>query len=283
MTPGVLSQVILPVKRTAALHTSVPLLTRMYHLVQRQLFLAFERFAAHRTGVRPLGTVALPVPGQVVLALQPSAANVAHEPPFRGVRAQVFLEQMLVQVLGPAFRTPEHGGAVRAARYPYLAGFRFYLRGRRRRRRRTAITGRCGGGGGGGVRLLFALFFPLLRGFRLVPHVFAHRLARVLEKVVQSERGRQVGQVIGHGRPGSGDALPRRRHAVGLQRHFPVVDVVLLRPAAVEVYAADAREILVDLQRTGSEVGADHGEVHLLEYVARTERRSHRQSVVSPR
>jgi len=225
--------------------------------------------------------VALPVPGQVVLALQPGAANVAHEPPFRGVRAQVFLEQMLVQVLGPAFRTPEHGGAVRAARYPYLAGFRFDLRRRRRRRRRrTAITGLCGRG----VRLLFALFFPLLRGFRLVPHVFAHRLARVLEEVVQSERGRQVGQVIGHGRPGSGDALPRRRHAVGLQRHFAVVGVVLLRPAAVEVHATDAREILVDLQRTGSEVGADHGKVHLLEYVARTERGSHRrQSVVSPR
>lgn len=217
--------------------------------------------------------MALPVPGQVILALQPGAANVAHEPPFRSVRAQVFLEQMLVQVLGPTFRTPEHGGAIRAARYPYLAGFRFDLRWRRRRRRRTAITGRCGRG----VRLLFALFFPLLGGFRLVPHIFAHRFARVLEEMVQSERGRQMGQVIGHGRPGSGDALPRRRHAVGLQRHFAVVGVVLLRPAAVEVHAADAREILVDLQRTGSEVGADHGKVHLLEYVARTERGSHRR------
>jgi len=33
------------------------------------------------------------------------------------------------------------------------------------------------------------------------------------------------------------------------------------------VNATDAREILVDLQRAGSEVGADHSEVHLLENV----------------
>lgn len=35
MTPGVLPQVIFPVKRTAALYASVPLLARMHHLVQR--------------------------------------------------------------------------------------------------------------------------------------------------------------------------------------------------------------------------------------------------------
>jgi len=93
---------------------------------------------------------------------------------------------------------------------------------------------------------------------------------------VQRERGRQVRQVIGHGRPRSSDALPRRWHAVGLQCHLAVVGIVLLRPSAVEVHPADAREILVDLQRTGSEVGANHGEVHLLKYVARTERGSHR-------
>lgn len=43
--------------------------------------------------------------------------------------------------------------------------------------------------------------------------------------------------------------------------------------------AADAREILVDLQRAGSEMSADHGEVYLLENVARTERGSHCRSL----
>lgn len=85
-------------------------------------------------------------------------------------------------------------------------------------------------------------------------------------------------QIIGHGRPGRSDALPRRRHPVWLQRHLAIVGV-LLRPTSVEVYAADTREILVDLKRAGSEVGADHGEVHLLENITRTERGSHRQSV----
>jgi len=97
--------------------------------------------------------------------------------------------------------------------------------------------------------------------------------------VVQSERGRQMRQIIGHGRPGRSDALPRRRHAVWLQRHLAIVGILLLRPTSVEVYAADTREILVDLQRAGSEVGADHGEVYLLENITRTERGSHRQSV----
>jgi len=86
-------------------------------------------------------------------------------------------------------------------------------------------------------------------------------------------------QIVGHRRPGRSDALPRRWHAVGLQCHLAIVGVLLLRPTAVEVYAADTREILVDLQRAGSEVGADHGEVHLLENIARTERGSHRLSV----
>jgi len=270
VTPGVLPQMIFAVERTAAFHAGVPILTRVHHLVQGQLLLALERFATHRAGIRSLRAVALPVPRQVVLALESRTADIAHEPPFRRVRAQVFLQQMLVQVLGPTLRTPEHGGAVRAAGYPYLARFRFDLR-RRRRRRRRAILGRRGG-----VRLS-ALLFPLLRGFRLVPRaVFARRLSRILEEVVQGERGRQMGQVIGHGRTGRGDALPRRRHAVGLQRRLAVVAVGLLRPGAVEVRPADAREVLVDLKRTGSEVGADHREVHLLEYVARTERGSHR-------
>jgi len=54
VTPGVLPQVIFPVKRTATLYASVPFLARVHHLVQGQLLLALERFAAHCTGVRPL-------------------------------------------------------------------------------------------------------------------------------------------------------------------------------------------------------------------------------------
>jgi len=128
VTPGMLPQVIFPVKRTTTLNASVPFLTCVHHFVQGQLLLALERFATHRTGIRPFRTVALPMSRQVVLTLQPCPANVAHEPPFRRVCAQVFLKQMLVQVFSPTFRTPKHGGAICAARYPYLAGFRLDLR-----------------------------------------------------------------------------------------------------------------------------------------------------------
>jgi len=208
VTPGVLPQVIFPVKRTTTLYTSVPFLACVHHLVQGQLLLALERFAAHRTGIRPFRTMALPMSRQVVLTLQPCTTNVAHKSPFRRVCAQVFLQQMLVQVFGPAFRTPEHGGAICAARYPYLAGLRLDLRRRRRRRsRRTAVTGGCCCGDCRCVHLS-ALFSSLLWGFRLIARVLADGLTRVLEEVVQGERGRQMRQVIGHGRPGRSDALP---------------------------------------------------------------------------
>jgi len=53
VTPGVLPQVIFPVKCTATLYASMPFLSCVHHLVQGQLLLALESFAAHRTGIRP--------------------------------------------------------------------------------------------------------------------------------------------------------------------------------------------------------------------------------------
>lgn len=227
----------------------MPFLAGVNHFVEGELLFALECFAAHGARERSLGTVALPVPGQMVLALKPRTANVAYEPPFRCVAAEVLFQQMFVQVLRLALGTSEHGRAVRAVRYPYLAGLGFELRCRQR----TAT----------GVRLFFSLF-PLL-GLRslLIPDAFA----RVFQKMVQRERGRQMRQVVGYRRPGRSDALPRRRHPVG-RCYFAVVGIVL-RPAA------HTGKVLVYLEGTGSEMGAYHREVHLLQYIAGTKRRRH--------
>lgn len=249
MTSGVLPQMVFSVKRSAAFDTRVPFLSRVHDFVKGKLFLTLECLVAHGTGVRPLGTVALPVPCQVILSLESRATDVAHESPLRRVAAQVFLQQMLVQVLGLALRTPEHGCPVRAVGYSYLAGLWLEPRGRCGRTT-VDVPGR---------RFVLGLF-PLL-GFRVLDDDAA--VSRVLEKVVQGERGRQMGQVVGHRRPRRSDALPRRRHAAGrLGARLPVA-----RVGPAQVCAAQTGEILVHLKRTGSEMSANHGEVHLLEYI----------------
>lgn len=225
----------------------------MHHFVQSELFFTFERFSAYGASIRSLGTVALPVSRQVVLAFQSCTTNITHKPSLRRVTAEMLLQQMFVQIFGLAFWAPKHSGPIRAIRYPYLSRFRFDLR----RRQCTSA----------GTRLFASLF--LFFRFRFL-FVF-DALSRVFQKMMQGKRRWQMRQVIGHRRPGRGDALPRRRHAAGLS-YFAVARV---RIATVEVYATDAGEVLVDLKRAGSEMRAYHGEVHLLKYVARTERRSH--------
>lgn len=261
MAPGVLPQVIFSVERPATFNTSVSLLACVHHLVECKLFLAFECFTTHGARKRPLGTMALPVSCQMVLTLQSCATDVAHKPPLRCVTAEVLLQQMFVQILGLTLRTPEHGRPVRAVGYPYLTGPRLEPR-----------SWRCGtlvAIGGRRYRLfaIIRLFPPLGLRLRLV----LGPISRVLQEMVQGERGRQMGQIIGYCGPGRGNALPRRRHGVGGSgARLPVTRVM-----AVVVGAVQTSKILVHLKRARSEMGANHGEVHLLEYVTRTERWCH--------
>jgi len=91
VTSGVLAKVVLAVKTLIALWTHVALLTRVNHKVQCELLFALERLSTDGAYERALGVVTLLVPGQVVLALQPSAANVTDESPLHFVAEQVLL------------------------------------------------------------------------------------------------------------------------------------------------------------------------------------------------
>ncbi len=83
---------VLAVKAFAAFRTYVTLLARMNDVVQGQLLLAFERLRADGACVRTVGIVALLVPRQVILPLQPGAADIAKEPPLDGVAHQMLLQ-----------------------------------------------------------------------------------------------------------------------------------------------------------------------------------------------
>jgi hypothetical protein len=91
VTSGVLAKVVLSVKTLVALGTHVALLTRVNDKVQCELLFALERLGTDGADKRTLGVVTLLVPGQVVLALQPSAANVTDEAPLHFVAEQVLL------------------------------------------------------------------------------------------------------------------------------------------------------------------------------------------------
>lgn len=222
MTLGVLSQMVFPVKRSSALDTDVSFLARMNYLMEIQLFFTFKRFTAYGTRERPLRTVAQSVPGQVVLAFQPGVTDIAHVPPFHFYRYRmagyVFAQQEFVQKFGGTFRASVHGRAVVTIRYSYFRRWNFCLRYRLRRRIITIVRLRS-------FRSLFPLFGFLRRVVLFSGRRFA--VSRILQKMMQRERCRQMGQVIGYRWPGRGYALPRSRHPVGARRQFAAAVVVV--------------------------------------------------------
>lgn len=105
MRPGVLAQVIFPVKSFPAFNAAVLFVARMDDSVEAQLLLSLESLQAVAQ-IRPVWVVALLVSGQMVLALQSCIADLANKTSFHVLMANhVLVENFSVKFLKLHFRS----------------------------------------------------------------------------------------------------------------------------------------------------------------------------------